>query len=164
MRRVILFRHAKTEAQSVGGRDFDRALTERGRLDAALVARRLAEVGFTPDRVLVSPALRARQTWTCVAGTFPGAQMDIRDGLYNAAPEDVAAAMGTAGSASLMIIGHNPSLQELAIEMLAEGRGTPGDIEQLTVSFPTATAVVLAVDAEGRAALDGLIHARDLRA
>lgn len=164
MRRVILFRHAKTEAQALGGRDINRALTERGRIDAALVAKRLVEVGLLPDKVLVSPAVRARQSWTCMADAFPGAQMDICNDLYNAAPEDVAGLISKTTATALMVIGHNPSLQELAVEMLAEGLGTPGEIEQLSARFPPATAAVLVLDAEGRAALEGLIQARDLRA
>ena len=56
MRRLILFRHAKAEPRAAGEDDFDRPLSPRGRADAVLVGRALADAGFAPDLALVSPA------------------------------------------------------------------------------------------------------------
>ena len=75
MDRLILLRHGKAEADAPTGQDFDRALTGRGRRDAALVARELAEAGSAPDLVLVSPAVRAKETWEEAAPFFPGARV-----------------------------------------------------------------------------------------
>ena len=126
MRRLILLRHAKTEARAASGRDSDRALTPRGLTDAGLVARHLAQMGVAPDVVLVSTALRARQTWDCAAPLFPAARMEACANLYNAAPEDVAGEIARATGDVVMVIGHNPSLQELAYSLLDEGGGAPG--------------------------------------
>ena len=57
MKRLILFRHAKTERHAPSGQDFDRRLTQRGRDDARLMGRVLADAGFSPDLVLVSTFL-----------------------------------------------------------------------------------------------------------
>ncbi len=110
MRRLILVRHAKAESRASDGEDIDRALTARGRRDAALVAGVLARAGLTPDLALVSPALRARETWQRAQAAFPGVETQVRDGLYNAALEEVAEELGvgTQDAASVIVVGHNP--------------------------------------------------------
>jgi phosphohistidine phosphatase len=163
MRRLILFRHAKAESRAPGGEDIDRALTERGRQDAALMADMLARAGLTPDLALVSPALRARETWQCAQDALSGVETQVRDGLYNAAPEEVADELdaGTESAETVIVVGHNPSLQELSVNLLLGGDGSAGDIERVSAKFATATAAAFRIDAEGRVALEGLFHARD---
>lgn len=163
MRRLILYRHAKTEAYAPGRKDCDRTLTSRGVTDAGRVAVRLAELGFAPDLALVSPALRARQTWQCAEAVFPQTRVDISPSLYNAAAEDVTAVLAAAPAVTIMVVGHNPSLQELAYSLLDEGAGTPDQIEAVSAGFPTATAAVFHFADNGKAELEALIHARDLR-
>ncbi|MEO8926607.1 MAG: histidine phosphatase family protein [Caulobacteraceae bacterium] len=163
MRRLILFRHAKAEPRAPGGEDIDRALTPRGERDAALMGGVLARAGLAPDLALVSPALRAAETWRWAREAFAGFAVQVRDGLYNATPEEVAAELdlGTAGADTVIVVGHNPSLQELAVSLLIDGDGSAGDIERVSARFGTATAAALRLDAAGRAALEALFHARD---
>jgi len=165
MRRLILFRHAKTQPRPPGCEDVDRALVERGRVDAAVVGRALAEAGLAPDLVLVSPAARAVQTWECARASFPNARTQVRNGLYNATSEEVAAELkeGADGADTVMVVGHNPSLQELAVNLLIDGDGSAADIERLTAAFPTATAAAFLLGEPGHACLDGLFLARDHR-
>ena len=164
MRRLILFRHAKTEVRPPGREDIDRVLTPRGRSDAALMGRVLAQAGVIPDLVLVSPAKRARETWDCAAPAFPNARLEERDGLYSATPEEVEAELGAgAGADTVMVVGHNPSLQELAVNLLLDGGGSAADIEILSAGFPTATAAVFRIDDAGRVSLSDLFRARDHR-
>lgn len=165
MRRLILFRHAKTEARAPSGEDIDRALTQRGRTDADAVGQRLARARLAPDLALVSSARRALETWICVKAMFPRARVEIRPGLYNATPEEVSAEIEAAAStaATVMVVGHNPSFQELAIDLLVEGSGSPAQIESVSARFPTATAAVFRLDEAGRASLEGLFHAKDSR-
>jgi phosphohistidine phosphatase len=163
MRRLILFRHAKTEARSPGGEDFGRRLVERGRSDAVLMGRVLAEAGYAPDLVLVSPAARAQETWELAQPAFPAAQARLRPDLYDATPEEVAAEIGGASADTIMVIGHNPGLQELAVNMVAENGGRYADIDRLSAAFPTAAAAVFTFDEHGRCELEGLICARDHR-
>jgi phosphohistidine phosphatase len=163
MRRLILFRHAKTEARPPGGDDFGRRLVERGRSDAALMGRVLAQAGYVPDLVLVSPAVRAQETWELVKPAFPKAEARLRQDLYDATPEEVASEIEVAPAETVMVIGHNPSLQELAVNLVAEHGGSYADIDRLSAAFPTAAAAVFAVDEKGRCQLEGLFRASDHR-
>jgi phosphohistidine phosphatase len=165
MHRLILFRHAKTEARPAGRQDIDRVLVERGRSEAALIGRVLAEADLTPDLVLVSPAARTRETWEYAKPAFPHAIVETRDGLYEATPEEVEAELGDTdhSAGTVMVVGHNPSLQELAINLLIDGGASASDVEKVSAGFPTATAAVFAIDPMGRAALEGLFLARDYR-
>ena len=63
MRRLMLLRHAKTENDAPSGRDQDRRLDDRGRLDAAEIGGWIGRHPPFPDSVLVSSAVRASQTW-----------------------------------------------------------------------------------------------------
>ena len=136
MAQLILLRHAKAESVSSTGRDFDRGLTERGHRDAAIMGRVLAQAGYVPDRVLVSSARRALETWEGAAPAFPAAQAEEDRALYLATREQLeeAAREGLA-SGSVMIIGHNPGLHELALMLAGAG---PDRLD----SFPTAAAAV----------------------
>lgn len=163
MRRLILFRHGKTEARSPGGDDFERQLVERGRSDAALMGRVLAEAGYAPDMVLVSPAVRAQETWELAKPAFPETEARLREDLYGATPEEVAAEIEAASGDTVMVVGHNPSLQELAVNLVAEHGGRYADIDRLSAAFPTAAAAVFAVDEHGRYHLEDLFRASDHR-
>ncbi len=148
MERLILLRHAKAEVDAASGRDFDRALTERGRRDAALIGQTLAEAGFSPDLALVSAAVRAAQTWEAAAPFFPAAKVEYAPGLYHIEPDGILAlarAQG-AGVKTLLVVGHNPGLGQLAA-LLAQDCGAATDImARLTQGFPTAGAAVIDLD------------------
>lgn len=162
MQRLILFRHARTEARAPDGEDIDRVLTESGRADARLVGAALAAAGLAPDLVLVSPAARARETWALAAPLFRRTRVEVREGLYEATPGEVQAELdhGVDGVACVMVVGHNPSLHELAVDLLVEGGAPAADVERLAAGFPTATAAAFALDGAGRARLEGVFQAR----
>ncbi|HEY5072684.1 MAG TPA: histidine phosphatase family protein [Caulobacteraceae bacterium] len=159
MRRLILFRHAKAEAGPSGGEDFERTLTGRGRRDALAMGRVLAEEGFAPDLALVSSALRATQTWDGTSMAFKEVRIEVRDVLYNASPHSILQEIRRVadGAQTLMTIGHNPGLQELAVRLLQEGSGSAADVRRLGTQFPPATAVVFLVDEAGRCSLEALL-------
>jgi len=163
MRRLILFRHAKAEPRRAGEEDVDRPLALRGRQDAAIIGAVLASEGLKPDLALVSASRRTRETWDCVTGAFPGARAEVSDGLYNATVEEVMDGVEAAAddAETVMVIGHNPGLHELAVNLLIEGGASPAVIERMSAKFPTATAAVFLVDPEGRASFDGLFYAAD---
>ena len=164
MRRLILFRHAKAEPRAPGQDDFDRPLAERGREDAAIIGRALAAQGLAPDRVLISPARRTAETWTSCRDAFPPVRAELVRDLYNAAPEDIREAIEAVAERSdtVMVIGHNPGLHELAVELLLDAAVSAAELEPVAARFPTATAAVYAIDPVGRASLDGFLLARDL--
>ena len=164
MRRLILFRHAKAEPRAPGGDDFDRPLAERGREDAALIGRALAGQNLAPDYALISPARRAAETWICCRDVFPRIRAELNRELYNAGPEEIRACIeGVADRCdTLMVIGHNPGLHELAVELLIEASAAGAEIERVAGRFPTSTAAVYEIDPLGRARLDILLLAKEL--
>jgi phosphohistidine phosphatase len=164
MRRLILFRHAKAEPRAAGQDDFDRPLTERGREDALIVAKALADEGVAPDLVLVSPSRRTTETWTYARDAFPPAKAELVRDLYNAPSETIREAIEEAKDRcqTLMVVGHNPGLHELAVDILIEDNASATVIEPVAERFPTATAAVYRVDPHGRESFEELYLAKDL--
>lgn len=160
MDRLILLRHGKAERDSRSGDDFDRELTERGVRESAATAATLADMGLIPDLVLVSSSARTRGTWAAAQSAFPQAAARIEPSLYHAEERVVRQLAEAAGQSSgtVMIVGHNPGLQELTIRLLAEGSAPPALIARAHANFPTATAAVFLFDAAGRPAYDGLFY------
>ena len=163
MRRLILFRHAKAEPRAAGMDDFDRPLAKRGREDAALIGQVLAREGLVPDLALVSPARRASETWLHARDAFPAAKAELDRGLYNAGPEAIREVIEARADAAdtVIVVGHNPGLHELAVELLIEGGASAAEIERVAARFPTATAAALLIDEAGRASFDGLFLAKE---
>jgi phosphohistidine phosphatase len=158
MDRLILFRHGKAEPESASGEDFDRRLAPRGCEESAEVAAHLADMGFAPDVALVSPAARTRETWAAAEPHFPKAKARFEDELYHADSGSVRREAERAGKAcaTVMVVGHNPGLQELTVRLLEEGGAPPSLIARAMRQFPTAAAAVFLFDADGRPAFDGL--------
>ena len=143
-RRLLLVRHAQAAHGQV---DADRPLTERGTRQAAAIGARLAQTGLLPDRVVVSPARRARQTWELASVPLvpdlpPIVDPRIYDNTVEAllelireTPDDVR---------TLAVVGHNPSVGLLS-RGLDDGSGAPvarGDVE---AGFPTGGVAVFAL-------------------
>jgi len=158
MDRLILFRHGKAEAGSASGDDFDRPLAPRGARECAEMAAVLADLGLKPDAVLVSPAARTRESWAAAEACFPDAQVSVDDALYHADSLGIRDAAQRAGQGvgTVMVVGHNPGLQELAVRLLQEGAAPPSLTHRAQREFPTAAAAVFLFDAAGRPAYDGL--------
>jgi phosphohistidine phosphatase len=112
--RLLVMRHAKTEAYA--GSDRVRRLTDRGVADARAAGRWLVEQDLVPDVVLVSSAVRARETFEHVVeamGHAPASQ--VCDELYGADVDEVLELCTTVpeGTGSIMVVGHNPAMAEL---------------------------------------------------
>src|SRR3981081_2266108 len=90
MRRLMLLRHAKTENDAPSGRDRDRRLDNRGRADAAEIGGWIGRHPPFADLVLVSPAVRAHQTWDiaweAMKDSSPEPQVELVPELYGADP------------------------------------------------------------------------------
>lgn len=139
MRQLILFRHAKTEPFSETGTDETRRLTDRGHEDARVTALELKRLGYSPERVIVSTARRTRETWVEFATVFSGLTPTYLEQLYLADPDEIATVIEHQPDTDcLMIIGHNPGIHELALQ-LAQNGGTRNELAagQLRVKFPT---------------------------
>ena len=158
MDRLILLRHGKADPDSETGEDFDRRLAPHGVVESADMGLRLTEMGFRPDVALVSTAARARATWDAASAAFPDAECRHDDALYHADSGTIRRAVQTAGAgcATVMVVGHNPGLQELTVALLREGHAPPGLIARAQRNFPTAAAAVFLIDTQGRPHFDGL--------
>lgn len=140
--RLMLLRHAKAVKAEGGMRDRDRPLNGRGRSDAAEIAGHMAAHALAPERVVVSTAQRTRETWARMAPTFSTATKVLyEEDLYEAKPDAIVSVIKAAGgkSASLLVIGHNPGLEDTVHLLLARGGGT----RQLEEGLPTAGLVVI---------------------
>lgn len=158
MDRLILLRHGKAESDSASGDDFDRRLAPRGVRESTEMGAQLADMGFKPDVALVSPAARARGTWEAAGAAFPGTETRFDHALYHAESGVVRRAAQAAGEAcgTVMVVGHNPGLQELTIQLLIEGSAPSSLVARAQRNFPTAAAAVFLFDANGRPHFDGL--------
>src|SRR5262249_27710733 len=138
MRRLILLRHAKSDWSDPGASDHDRPLNRRGQEAAPRIGAYLDRHGLVPDRVLCSTAKRARETWKLIAAEVADAPAaTFVDSLYNAAARTILDALrhAPADAKSVLVVGHNPGLQETATLLIASG--DLDDRERLREKFPT---------------------------
>jgi phosphohistidine phosphatase len=114
---LYLLRHAKSSWDDASLADHDRPLAPRGRRNAAALVSHLDEAGIAPALILCSSARRTRET---LAGILPAldAETEIRieGGLYGAGADRLLGRLREvpAGTASAMVIAHNPGLEDLA--------------------------------------------------
>lgn len=164
MRRLILMRHAEAERAAGSGGDRDRALSARGRREAASIGRAIAARGMLPDLALVSPAARTRQTWDLLHDAFGDVEVREEEPLYNGAAEAlrrlVEAAEEEAGT--LMVVAHNPGVHLLAVEYLVESAASPSVLDRMSGGFPPGAAAIFAVDPAGRCTFEGFLQPQDL--
>jgi phosphohistidine phosphatase len=143
MRRLLLLRHAKTERGEPGQRDRDRKLTDRGRDDAPVIGAYMVRHRLVPDLALVSPVTRAEETWTLVAAAFSKAPRVVKaERIYNAGPDTLIGLIrATRDAHSLLVVGHNPGLHDLAVQLIASGDGEAR--ERINEKLPTCGLVVV---------------------
>lgn len=154
---IFLVRHANAAWPQPGMRDFDRKLDERGRAEAHTVADRMAARSFQPDHVICSPAARCVETLDILKDRFdrdPGIRFEER--LYTDGSDtylELIAAHAANAPASVMIIGHNPMMEETSHALLAN---TGESLETiLGYDFPTAGLLALESLSEDRPAIAG---------
>lgn len=135
---LFILRHSKSDWDANGFSDHDRPLNLRGQQDAQQLAVWLKQKSLYPDRVICSTALRAKQTIQPIIE-----ELDIDDGevryddkLYLASLRDLLMVLSKRDPAKsrMMIVGHNPGLDEL-VSYLAAGplqRTTSGKLMTTT--------------------------------
>ncbi|WEX07860.1 histidine phosphatase family protein [Chelativorans sp. AA-79] len=141
MRELLLLRHAKSSWEDPALEDFDRPLAERGERAAPRMGREIAARGWVPDRALVSSALRTRQTWRLV-GAELGEAAPVADydySLYMASADVILKAIRTVPEnvQRLLVLGHNPGLEEFARMLAGPGSKRPA-LRRIEEKFPTA--------------------------
>lgn len=123
MHELILLRHAEAEPTSADEEDRDRALSPHGEQEAQAAGRWLAAHGVRPERLLCSPARRARRTAELAAAALGHAPtMQLAEEIYDATPGELLALLDQhADTASVLLVGHNPGIERL-VALLVEGR------------------------------------------
>jgi phosphohistidine phosphatase len=148
MKRLILMRHAKTEPWTEGIDDFGRALIPQGHDDAKRMAEELVALGWSPERILVSSARRARETCAEVAAVVSGEKVRPMESLYLTGVKGIAEAVTQNDrAATLMVIGHNPGLHDFALSILRDGGALDHQASlRLNEKFPTSCAALFEAD------------------
>lgn len=124
--------------------DADRPLTGPGMRRAGAIGSWLEQSGLVPDRVLVSPARRAAQTWEQASARLPSGPQPITDErIYDNTVETLLAALRESpeDAMTVALVGHNPSIGTLAAA-LDDGRGRPALRRALERGFPTGCVAV----------------------
>jgi phosphohistidine phosphatase len=117
---LLLMRHAKSSWDDPDLEDHDRPLNKRGKRDAPRMGRLLLDQGLGPDLIVTSSAIRARRTGELVAETCGDPPLQIEPDLYHAGPEEILEVIAAlAGPRRLLVVGHNPGLEEL-VSMIAD--------------------------------------------
>jgi len=147
-RALVLLRHAKSAWPDVP--DHERPLAPRGRRDAAAMGRWLRAVGYIPDQVACSTARRARQTWQLAQRGLGAAPAVVFDNfVYEASAGQLLGLIRhtPVATGTLLIVGHDPALPELARTLAAAAPGRAGTgndaartamLDRIRAKFPTA--------------------------
>lgn len=160
MKTLILLRHAKSGYDDPLLRDFDRPLNDRGRRAAMRVGQWLGAAirrGEMPDPALVfaSPAVRVRQT---IEGLEAGMNRPLapvyeqRIYLSSSATLVELVAGFSDEHKSAMLVGHNPGLEDLLLELVPPGGQLRAEAE---LKYPTATLARLDIAIDRWAQIDG---------
>ncbi len=117
-KRLTLLRHGKSSWRDPDLADFDRPLNKRGKRDAPMMGQRLAKIGYAPDLVLVSPALRTRLTARIIAEQLGVDQrkLSFDHGIYLADVHELISLLRSIEEQwkDVLLIGHNPGITDLA--------------------------------------------------
>ncbi|MFF8828754.1 SixA phosphatase family protein [Streptomyces sp. NPDC015131] len=123
-RRIVLLRHAKADWPQVS--DHERPLAERGRKDAPVAGRRLAETGITFDLALCSTAVRTRETWKLAVQELPQRPRTVyEERLYEASLGEILALLNETPEDvdDLLVIGHNPGMHAVSDALAGSAEG-----------------------------------------
>jgi phosphohistidine phosphatase len=159
---LILLRHAKS-AWPEGVPDHERPLAPRGRRDAPAAGEWLRKADYVPDQVLCSTARRTRETWQLAEeklGAHP--QTIFEDRVYGASSAEVLdlARQTPAGVRTLLVVGHDPAMRGLTLELASE---QPRDSEaealgRVRAKYPTAAIAVLSFSGDWAELSPGQAH------
>ncbi|MEQ1618871.1 MAG: histidine phosphatase family protein [Terricaulis sp.] len=145
MRTLTLFRHAKAERAHEAPSDEARGLTGRGRRDAEAAGEAMRAEGLAPELALVSTAQRTRET---AEHGLKGVKCEFDAALYLASPEGIWDAFIESDCASVVVIGHNPGIGDLASLLVREAHDGSKLARAVASDFPTAAWAAFEVKGE----------------
>jgi phosphohistidine phosphatase len=145
-RRIVLLRHAKADWPQVA--DHERPLAERGRKDAPVAGRRLADSGIDFDLALCSTSTRTRETWKLAVHELPHRPKTVyEERIYDASPGELITVLNETpdDARNVVLIGHNPGVHGLAEVLTGQADADARD-RMTRRGFPTAAFAVLTFD------------------
>lgn len=145
-RRLLLMRHAKSSWDSAAARDFDRPLNQRGHKAGKRMGRYLREEGLGWDVLLVSPSERTRQTVERLEVGYGETLAPVYDDrIYMASATQLLSLLRNLDdmASSVLLIGHNPGMQGLALSLLARDAGDQAQRARIESKYPTAALTVI---------------------
>ena len=159
MRQLLLLRHAKSSWENRELGDHARPLAPRGRAAAMALREAMETLGLLPDLVLVSSALRTRQTAEALEPWPETPLIEPMDTLYLAtAPVLLGILRGVAETVrSVLVVGHNPGLHELAMQLVGAHAMTYAnpDLRRLAAGYPSCALAEFTVPGPWRALDEG---------
>ena len=147
-KRLFLLRHAKSSWDDPGLEDHERPLAPRGRRAVEILGQHLRDNGIRPVQVLCSTSRRTRET---LEGVAPGGETSIEAELYQADAEQVVQRLRRVSDdvESVMVIGHNPTLQIIALRLSEAGTNGEGSHRaQISQKFPTGALATLSFECQ----------------
>jgi phosphohistidine phosphatase len=166
VRTLYLLRHAKSSWDDAALADRDRPLAPRGQRAAKLMAEHLVRNEITPSLVLCSAARRTRETLEALAPALGEADVEVERDLYGASTGELLDRLHSVPDtvSSVMLIGHNPSIQTLALNLAGSG----DERDAIALKYPTGALATLAFEVswqeldQGAAELTAFVRPRDL--
>jgi phosphohistidine phosphatase len=168
MKYLYLLRHGKSSWKDPTLRDHDRPLAGRGRRAAKAIAKHIREQGIAPELVICSTARRARQTLEGIEPARGTRTVQVEEQVYLADANALLERLRRVPDqlSSVLLIGHNPALHDLALELARPGSKLHG----LDTKYPTGALVTLSFDDSswrdldrGRATVAEVVRPRDLQ-
>jgi phosphohistidine phosphatase len=146
---LLLLRHAKSSWDDAKLADHDRPLSARGRHAAQAMGHAMRDLGLTPDVVLVSTAKRTLQTLAAVEPWDETPLTETMGVLYLADPAKLLGVLHAVAETarSVLLIGHNPGLHELAILLVGPHAMTQSNemTRRLAAKYPTGALAEFAI-------------------
>jgi phosphohistidine phosphatase len=152
VRTIILLRHGKSSWSDPTLADLDRPLAPRGESASGRIAKYIRQKKIRPALVLYSPSLRTRQTLEAIESSLgKRSVVELEPRLYAASEGELLQRLQALPESvdSVMLIGHNPGLHELARSLGSRGAELP----RLEEKFPTGALATLVIDSDSWAAL-----------
>jgi phosphohistidine phosphatase len=128
MKTLLVLRHAKSSWNDPALDDHERPLSKRGRRDGPRMGELVRQHGLVPDMVISSDAARARLTAEAVAqAAHYAGEIVLDQHLYMANPADIVSVLRTVPGnvETVMVVGHNPGLEELVEQLTGERQDLP---------------------------------------
>lgn len=146
MSRLFLLRHAKAIWAKPSMSDFDRPLDNEGNSSLDRLAEAMLSSGVLPEKILLSASCRTRETaFGLIKRLGINVETVIDETIYSGGPNEYMQAIrANAGSGQLMLVGHNPSIEDLALALCGDGEAA--SMSRLGAGFPTSALAIMRFD------------------